>query len=160
MKRHALFAALSLAALSLIALVPRAADAEGALRFFPERGQSAAQMGQDEYACGVLARERASVHASAPRARPHRDHRSERFGEDVIGGAARGALLGVIVGAISGDAGAGAAIGASVGAVRGVFRNSARGRSYDYDYPESHHHRDRRLDAVEACMERRGYAVL
>lgn len=119
---------------------------------YPEKGQSAEQQEQDEFACYKWAKDESGVDPGAP---PKDDDRGRvTFG--ALGGAAKGAALGAAVGAIAGGgkgAGKGAAIGGAVGGVGGAGSAAAR--------REQSQQQERRSfqRAFTACMEARGYVV-
>ena len=119
---------------------------------YPEKGQSAEQQEQDEFACYKWAKQESGVDPGAP---PKDDDRG-RVAFGALGGAAKGAALGAGVGAIAkGGSGAkkGAAIGGVVGGVGGA--GSAASRRQQKQLQE----RRRFQRAFTACMEARGYVV-
>lgn len=135
---------------------------------YPQKGQSAAQQEQDQFACYQWARDQSGFdpmqrpQASAPA--PQGREPTSSAGKGAIGGAVSGAIIG---GVTKGDVGESAAIGAVAGALFGNARRNrqvesnrqqqdqwARQEGARYEQQRQSYNR-----AYAACMEGRGYTV-
>jgi hypothetical protein len=119
---------------------------------YPEKGQSAEQQEQDEFACYQWAKKESGVDPGAP---PKDDDRG-RVAFGALGGAAKAAAVGAGIGAIAkGGSGAkkGAAIGGVVGGVGGAGAAAADKQRAEQQQRKSFER------AFTACMEARGYVV-
>ncbi|MDO9709524.1 hypothetical protein [Paracraurococcus lichenis] len=113
--------------------------------FYPARGQSPQQQGQDLAACRSWAAQQTGTTPGAPASQPPAR----------VGGRARGAAAGATAAAITGnDAGKGAAAGAVGGAAaqRGARRQDRRQAAAQQQQAGAAFDR-----AMAACMQGRGY---
>lgn len=135
---------------------------------YPQKGQSAAQQEQDQFACYQWARDQSGFdpmqrpQASAPP--PKTQAPTSSAGRGAVGGAVTGAIIG---GATKGDVGRSAAYGAAAGALFGNARRNSQveanrqqqdqwARQEGARYEQQRHSYNR---AYAACMEGRGYTV-
>ena len=144
----------SIAALTFaLGLVLISTSAQAQSFVFPEKGQSAEQQQQDEFACHQWAKQQTGIDpnqqmAGAPPSPPQQG--------GALRGAAGGAALGAIGGAIGGNAGKGAAIGAATGALVGGFRRADQRRAAEQSQAQASAAYG---NANAACLEGRGYTV-
>jgi hypothetical protein len=137
--------------------------------FYPERGQTEAQLDLDRYGCYRWAVEQTGVdpgmqpvqHTPAPAVTP-----AQRDGGTVVAGAATGAVMGAAMSSPRGPAGPAMVLGAIFGGLLGAAAEESRAQAIeqrqvaqrrDWEARQQPQREFRR--AMSACMAGRGYTV-
>ncbi|WP_244828728.1 glycine zipper domain-containing protein [Caballeronia sp. TF1N1] len=148
-------------ALMLATAVTLEAAAQQAI-YYPARGQSQSQQGNDVSQCQQWAKQNTGIDPMSLAQQANQPPPTQQQGGRVRG-AAGGAAAGAAMGAIAGDAGKGAAAGAAGGAVMGGVHQRQQRRAAASQQQANQQQVSQEMTtfnrAVSACMTGRGYTV-